>query len=82
VAVVMLAPSSSGRIDLRLLSVLLVGLAGRTRADGDERIIGGTVVAGSERSCFSLVILSAEHLASVPDTHCEGQSADPVRPLV
>jgi hypothetical protein len=43
-------------MDLRLLSVLLAGLAGRTLAE-DERIIGGTVVAGSERSFFSVMII-------------------------
>jgi len=55
----LVAPSSlSWRMDLlRLVSVLLAGLAGRTLAE-DERIIGGTVVAGSERSSFSLILIS------------------------
>jgi hypothetical protein len=53
----LVAPSSlSWRMNLRLLTVLLAGLAGRTLAE-DERIIGGTVVAGSERSSFSLIII-------------------------
>ena len=42
--------SSSSRWMNSLLLLLLVSLATRgTLADGDERIIGGTAVAGSER---------------------------------
>jgi hypothetical protein len=52
----MLVAPSSPLSWLRLVSVLLAGLAGRTLAE-DERIIGGTVVAGSERSSFSLIII-------------------------